>query len=1385
METQPSAPQPPSRFNSTAALLLLVALPLAALVIVVLVNTLGTKDEQAPRAAVDVKTETRPKTPPIESPAKSTVDQAAESTTADQQPKREESAKSVDPVSKAEPPPPQAATQVTGRLPPWQAAIDLAEEPPSYAKVSFLPFEEGFGRPDRDDLTPWFERTSAAGLRIGKIQSPFGQSGTIEGIGRLLSPWPNDGVLRLQLENFNRLKLHFFHGLEGVTLVYYEDQGNRWAAYATTREDDKPTPKSWAITATDDDRCRRTEFRSGGPIELWCRDGELILSRGDVVLLAAPLSGPPSDVFFEGRATIHGIALARTKDAPRRWGRESMAEDARQDGLTDTAIDYRPLSLHSDDLEWNASKPDVAAPEKLPDGEMRFSGDRLKQRAECLAPLPNHGLHEVILELADIMPGTGVYLGRENGKPEEAVRFYRDRRSGQLGARISGAGDDWEADFDSPADKPTPLVNSHCWLRLLYGCGNVRWWLSGDGLHWAQTEPARDNAPPSVASIGLQLAANCPGASITVKRVVLRPLEGLNSLAKPETLARAVPAPTAKSLADWIAEASRQKPADVDAAEWLGACTIRTLAAGARRELAYPLLEALLDDAADRDLPLAEQLAALDDAMLMALDLRDGQAMRLGLLSRYPRLGVQIADQASDGGAAWTSVRSAYHAASVVTRLQLPTDFDRAIRWELIADVYRGNARETLDFIQRLRFFHQSRDPAKGGLVQWVESLANRELQSRSPADIASRFKESWREPLLEELSKETYNALTELKAVVDSQAWEDAARLIASLKPESATGLAPYGGDRSLLVSLPVAVQLSLQDHPPLREALVEKLTPLARLRVAESIHAGNAAAIELATVLFDNTPPAADAHRWLADQALVAGHFARAIRHYERALKFAPASEADIAPRIRLAAAMMGRNAGEPITHSVQFGEVTMSAMEFEALVTEMRERENSKGALLDKRAVPTVPNPTAFTSQVRSRLDGALGERPQEEVGRRTSQFRVPWVDRQIATATEGDMLYVANHFQVAAYSLSDGNRLWQSQSPAGQMQRAQQWAMIPMRPLIGEDRIFVRLLYGPNPLLACLEKSSGKLLWTAETRDREFFVSDPFFVQGQLIALGISIQQDQEGVLRYWLLDQYTGEMVRQRDLARLRNTWGARACCEVAATDEGLLATLGGLTLACDAAGKVRWIRKHVSVPAEEDPRWLLQTYDRPLIHGDQVFVAQPGVRTVDCLAVATGRRQWSAVLPEGVGIVGVSNDLLIVRTESGVHGLALNDGGIRWRHDINDLFSFQLVDNDNLLLVHRDKVSGRPDQWLVKLAWLNAVDGTTKATSRVNDLADNDPRLGPLVPYKDRVFTFFGRGQNDPARDLVELLPSGEAEHATGAIDAWHRAAAATIQGSQ
>jgi hypothetical protein len=157
-----------------------------------------------------------------------------------------------------------------------------------------------------------------------------------------------------------------------------------------------------------------------------------------------------------------------------------------------------------------------------------------------------------------------------------------------------------------------------------------------------------------------------------------------------------------------------------------------------------------------------------------------------------------------------------------------------------------------------------------------------------------------------------------------------------------------------------------------------------------------------------------------------------------------------------------------------------------------------------------------------------------------------------------------------------------------------------------------------------------------------------------------------------------------------------------------------------------------------------------------------MYVAQPGVRTIDCLDPETGREHWSVVLPEVVGIVGLSAGRVVVRTEREIRALNGATGRTLWRYDAPELHSFQLADDNAVLLAARERNGENKDQWLTRLTWLDAATGLPTATCVLSSLADADPRLGPLVPHGDRIFTFFGRGQHEPTRDVVELVPTGD-----------------------
>ena len=68
--------------------------------------------------------------------------------------------------------------------------------------------------------------------------------------------------------------------------------------------------------------------------------------------------------------------------------------------------------------------------------------------------------------------------------------------------------------------------------------------------------------------------------------------------------------------------------------------------------------------------------------------------------------------------------------------------------------------------------------------------------------------------------------------------------------------------------------------------------------------------------------------------------------------------------------------------------------------------------------------------------------------------------------MAFAVDGDLAYVSNRFQVAAFDLKNGKRLWQT-AVGGEHAKTHDWTLTPMKPLIVGDRIFVRRLVKVGP------------------------------------------------------------------------------------------------------------------------------------------------------------------------------------------------------------------------------------------------------------------------------------------------------------------------------
>lgn len=1268
---------------------------------------------------------------------------------------------------------PEPVVQKPTTPPPWQAVLD-AEKLPRFADICFEAFDIAKSLPTREEIMRWVEPVAGQPGKISDTRKPLGSITGFDGLVRLRAPLTEDTALRLSLEDFNRLQIHLFHGERGITLSYFEDENYRWGAYATQRKATASAPlsESLTLTATDDGRCRRSELRFGGPFEIRYRDGEVILSRGDIVLLRAPLEGPPEDVFLQGKASFYGIALVRTSDSP--FSKPTPPAVAAQ-------ID-RPA-----DQVWQEQLPEGAKLERLADGSVRLIANKTKARGFASFPLPAHGLHEIVVQLEDVSPGISLFLSGEKLAPKFSLRFASvDKHNAMMVEAFHGDNtkSSTSISYYPLTQRCYTLSGKTCWLKLVGGVGITRWWISADGEHWGEAGPSLPLYPEST-HLGLHHISDMTDCRATIKSVTLRPLPALLELSDPKLYASALPLPKKDSLESWEADVSKAASKGATPADWRRACLLRTLAASCPQKIGLPLMTSLMDEIAAGTLPLEHKFRIFNECLTL-MNVGDNQLPMAELARRFTDAGWYEFDR--NGARPFSAVRRAMMSAPFGSAQFVAVGDPRLVRTELLQLLYGSEWSATLALCRQLRYYQQQ-EPVK--LVDWAEIIARRELPVLEPGstsnsgtviksrarrplgrgDSLARQRANWSSPLIEELSKETYNTLAELQAVLDSKAYDDAARMVAGFDPNSVLGVAPIATDERLLVSLPAAIRLAIDTNPQLRNAIEERFGQLAQLRVRQAIAAGNAPAVELATVQFPTTEAVAEAHRWLGDRALSSGRFVQALAAYRQALATAGAAlRTELQMRERFAAAMLGQDVGSPATQNVPLGERLLSAGEFESAIRDLRARANpaSDSATITRISgpVPVAPRPTGFDEQQRAKMDGRVGDTPQEEVTRDLNKGQVDWPGRQIASVAEGETLFVSNRFQVAAYNLSkNGERIWQSKALPGKSRKARDWALVAMRPLVMPHYLVARQAVGEGLSLVCLDKKTGDQRWLFEPPKDSELASDPISAIDKLYVFTVTKPDAQGSILRLASLDPETGELLSQNDILRLGPVWHVRHCCEIAALDDAFVAALGGVLVCCDLNGNVRWIRKQVALPPDEEPDWIQQYFDPPLLHAHRLLVAQPGVRSLEYIDPVTGRLLWQSLILNIRRLLGVVGDNVIVMTDDGLEGHSLATGKRVWRHSATGLTTAQLCGGDGGVAYVKSQVGGdRAKSATLRMTWLDPRTGEATAATTLKKIDGSDLRFGPFANVQGRLWAFSGKGQFEPVRDFVELVPAGDAE---------------------
>ncbi|MFN0053118.1 MAG: PQQ-binding-like beta-propeller repeat protein [Planctomycetales bacterium] len=1166
-----------------------------------------------------------------------------------------------------------------------------------------------------------------------------------EGLVRWQAPWPEDAVLRLAPFDHSGLALHFWKGTEGVTFCYFETPRSGWAAYRTTREGDTPRPSRYMLVGADNDRYDRT---LRGAVEIRYQKGTLVLSRGDLRLLTATFSGPPSELYFDKRAWFRSLTMYRGEPLP---------DEPEVKGVH--LLPQAPPARQ----EWGGELPAGATVTRLPNGGVRLTREKDAPFAWTGVKIPRSGLYEVVLQLGEATPGTGLFMASAAGKANYLLAILRDQKTGAplLGYRLPDANG-----FDAIADVTTqvvPFTGPGLWVRIVPGAGTVKCWVSDDGRHWGRPlNPVRGvrDGFSLVGLVGLQQGIP---SQIEIQQLEVRELSELVALADPKLLERVPPelAKVTSSFPAWCGQVLAQQPPDVNPVAWRMACAVRVLSRGEVGDQGLRILSGLLEDSFGSGQSPEDLLRLLDQAALAydAWDPPDGE--RFARL--YERCGELLIERGDPRP--YSLPGRSLLANALWTTAPYQTMPEALVRSEIVGLVYADRWSELLELSQRIKFWNRPGPPDKTWpesrqklrrLVEWSELAARDRLGLSGPqTPDAAPGGLRLAHPVIPPLSRDGLGLLADLQATLADAQYPAACRIIQSIQPEQMPGLAPHPTDPSLFESLWPAVARAMQEHPAWRETMNEQFAPLAKARLQQAIARDSVQEVRAVALQFCGTPSAALACRWLGDRALAEGKIHLALAEFERGRGMsAPADVSGFEVRERLAAALLGFETPPAQTPAESLTDWRMTPQQFDELIAELIQRD-APVAAEEVPAAPNISQEELVAWQVR-----AIGEW-KGQTGQPTvdpSSGPIDWAARQLSCTAWGERLFISNRLQVEAYRLQTGKRLWHWEIQAGEEQGRKRWPLLAMRPVITPHRMFLAAALRDNVALVCLDTANGKEQWRTDPQLN--LCSDPLVVMQQLLCFSTNgLPKDRLWQLDLTAIDPQTGEVTRQTPLMEILSDSDRRLSCQVAVVGSRLIGAIGGTVFCCDSSGRPLWLRRQTWVPVAADASAGECEYAPPWIIGQRALVMQPGVLELICLDVATGHQHWRLPLSNPRRLLGADERHVYVETSQGIVACSLEEGKEVWTHPVQHQLDAYRLEEDGLLLYTRREMlpNGRSRPLMV---WIDTQNGQEVALWPLAELEDAVPLLGPLISHKDQLWTLFGKGMGAGPRTICQLTPT-------------------------
>jgi len=645
-------------------------------------------------------------------------------------------------------------------------------------------------------------------------------------------------------------------------------------------------------------------------------------------------------------------------------------------------------------------------------------------------------------------------------------------------------------------------------------------------------------------------------------------------------------------------------------------------------------------------------------------------------------------------------------------------------------------------------------------MLAWARHQASAGPSAEGPP-VAGNVPIALRHPLIENVSKESYNLLSEFDAAISGGELRHACRLITEFADPQSWGLVRDARDPRLLVDLPIEIELAVQREPKLPAVMQEHFGQLGLLRVRGAIALEDERAVVAAAWRFFGSHAAAEARQWLGDRRLSLGRFVEAIEQYSLGLYGAsPGQSAGLAARSRLAAALLGFDVGPPAAASVRLGDLTLSPERFELLVGGLRSV-RAKGATLAVGGArsgdwhrATCPRPAAYQPVPFASITLRPDPMPPG----------LDWVARQVASAVAGGKLLLVSPGQLAAFDPASGEKVWLDQPNVWTPNPW--WLPGPTQPIVDRDRIYVRELTPLGYRLLCLEAGGGRTYWST---DPELVIaSDPLLLGDDVVAL--EVERLEAGDLMELALVRFgaeSGQLRGRVPVAEFLDHRDGALPFGLTAMGNRLVASGAGTVFCCDLDGEVLWMRRQLWMPPvpefPEAALWHPHVLKPPLVLKGRVFATQPGVWAVEGLDLRTGRLLWRTAVPGLISLAGHYRGRLVVETNYGLSALDPSTGRLLWHHPTGHRLAALACGPPGGLVYARLEEPPRPSAWarrLAALVWLDAATGkpTYRLAFGVPDLAGADPLVGPLVTAGDRQWLLVARANRPAEREIVELV---------------------------